>query len=323
MSAQILNDIVSAFVQALQAGTTTLTSYAFPLLAITATVAFYFQVGPQLAHGSVGVADTLASLLLLVLKIGILYWIILYLPDLADAAFRTFLQWGGAAGGTVTTATLLSPAEIIDTGFRVARPIREFTDNVWSWLSQNPAMLISYSLSYYAIVFAFMLVALGMALTIIEFNLAVMAGVILIPWGIFPALAFLGEFAFGWITGGLVRALVTAAMVGVGLPLFRGLKLTFSSGGDPTFYSGLVCGAVSLIFAVLAWVVPAKAGNVAGRGVGAALGASDVLAGAATGARFAMLGSQIALGAIRGVSSLVQGAASMRAQFRAGRGGTP
>src|SRR5260370_27341784 len=105
MDAQILNDIVSAFVQALQAGTTTLTSYAFPLLAITATVAFYFQIGPQLAQGGVGLGDAVASLLLLVLKIGVVYWIILYLPDLADAAFRTFVQWGAAAGGTLTRAT--------------------------------------------------------------------------------------------------------------------------------------------------------------------------------------------------------------------------
>src|SRR5437870_2045254 len=131
------------------------------------------------------------------------------------------------------------------------------------WLNlvcKIPISLLSLSetntIGYYAIVIAFMLVALGMALTIIEFNLAVMAGVVLIPWGLFPALTFLGEFALGWITGGLVRALLTAAMVGVGLPLFRGLKLTFSSGGDPTFYSGLLCGGVSVIFAILVWVVP-------------------------------------------------------------------
>src|SRR5262249_18402997 len=133
MDAQVLNDIVSTFLQALQAGTTTLTSYAFPLLAITATIAFYLQVGPQLAQGGVGMGDALASLLLLVLKIGLLYWVILHLPDLADAAFRTFIQWGAAAGGGVTRADFLSPGEIVATGFRVARPIRDFTDNLWSW----------------------------------------------------------------------------------------------------------------------------------------------------------------------------------------------
>src|SRR5262249_30252058 len=132
-----------------------------------------------------------------------------------------------------------------------------------------------------------------------------------------------GEFAFGWIIGGLVRALLTAAVVGVGRPPFRGVERTLFSGGGPAVFSRPRCWAVRLIFPGLGWGGPAEAGDVAGRGVGAALGGSDVLAGAATGARFALLGGQIALGAIRGASSLVHGAARMRGQFREGRGGTP
>jgi type IV secretion system protein TrbL len=315
MDAQTLNDIVSQFVQTLDAGTATLGQYSIGILALAATLAFYVQLMPQLASGGAGVGDALAGFLLLVIKIGIVYWIILYLPDLARAAFDTFAQWGGAAGGT--RADFLNPGAIVDTGFRVARPIRTFTDNVWIWLSRNPAMLISYSLAYYAIVIAFGLVALAMMLTIIEFHLAVMAGAVLMPWGIFPALAFLSEASVGWITGGLVRVLLTAAMVGVGVPLFQGLKLTFSSGGDPTFYSGLVCGLTCLIFAVLTWTVPARGGNLAGRGVALVLG-SDVIAGAASGARWAMLGGGLVRGAVQGTSSLVQGVSSMPAQFRAG-----
>ncbi len=320
MDAQVLNDIVSQFVQTLEAGTATLGQYSFGILAIAATLAFYFQFMPHLASGGGGVGDALAGVLLLILKIGIVYWIILYLPDLARAAFDTFTLWGGAAGST--RVDLLNPGAIVDTGFRVARPIRTFTDNLWDWLSKDPFMLITYSLAYYAIVIAFGLVALAMMLTIIEFNLAVMAGTVLIPWGIFPALAFLAEASVGWIPGGLVRALLTAAMVGVGKPLFEGLKFTFSSGGHPTFYSGLVCGLTSLIFAVLAWTVPARGGNLAGRGVALVLG-SDVIAGAASGARWAMLGGGLVRGAVQGTSSLVQGISRMRVQFRAGRGGNP
>ena len=122
MDAQLLNDIVSAFTQALQAGTTALTSYSFPLLAIAATLAFYFQVGPQLAQGGIGVAETLGSLLLLMLKMCIVYWIVLYLPDLMQAAFDTFIFWGAtASGGSFTRASFLSPGELVDLGFRIGR----------------------------------------------------------------------------------------------------------------------------------------------------------------------------------------------------------
>src|SRR6266404_1337736 len=80
MNAQLLNDIVSAFVAALEAGTVTLGQYSFGLLAIAATLAFYLQIVPQVASGGTGVGEALAGFLLLLLKIGTFYWLLLHLP---------------------------------------------------------------------------------------------------------------------------------------------------------------------------------------------------------------------------------------------------
>src|SRR6266568_2194099 len=232
MNAQILNDITSAFVNAIEAGTRTLGQLSVPLLVVFAIIAFYAQLGPQLASGGIGLNDALGNFLLLVLKIGVFEWLLLHLPDIADAAFRTFVQWGASAGGTFTAGEFLNPAAVADTGFRLARPIREFTDNFIKWLAvwDWPTLLL-YSLSYYLIVASFMCIALHLMMTIIEYHLAVMAGAVLIPSGVLQPTAFFTEFSLGWITGGLIRVLLTAAVVGIALPLFELVIFHKTAGG--------------------------------------------------------------------------------------------
>ncbi len=314
MNTQILNDITSAFVNAIEAGTRILGQLSIPLLAVCAVIAFYVQLGPQLASGGVSLSEALGNFLLKVLKIGIFYWLLLHLTDLTDAAFRTFVQWGASAGGNFTAGQFLNPAAVADIGFRLARPIREFTDSFIKWLAVwDWPTLFLYSLSYYLIVASFMLIALHLMMTIIEFHLAVMVSTVLIPWGVLQPTAFLTEFSFGWITGGLVRVLVTAALIGIATPLFHQVRFTTSSGGDPTFYSAVLCGLTSGVFAILAWVIPTRAAAMAGRGVSLALNASTIVAGAASGARFAVLATGGVGQAVQGVSTLVQAA---RAGYR-------
>jgi type IV secretory pathway TrbL component len=50
--------------------------------------------------------------------------------------------------------------------------------------------------------------------------LAVMLASVLIPWGIWRLTAGIAEFSLGWLTGSLIRALVSSAMVGIATPLF-------------------------------------------------------------------------------------------------------
>src|SRR5262249_8325434 len=114
MNAQILNDITSAFVNAIEAGTRTLGQVALPPLLVVAVIAFYMQLGPQLASGGVGLSDALGNFLLKVLKIGIFYWLLFHLTDLTDAAFRTFVQWGASTGGNFTAGQFLNPAVVAD-----------------------------------------------------------------------------------------------------------------------------------------------------------------------------------------------------------------
>ncbi len=119
------------------------------------------------------------------------------------------------------------------------------------------------------------------------------------PFAILRPLAFFSEFALGWLTGGLVRILVTAAVLGIAIPLFDLVTFRTTTGGDPTFYSVVVVALTSGIFAVLSWVIPARAAAIAGRGVSLALHGGTLISGAAAGA-----GATVP--AVRGVSSLLR-----------------
>ena len=304
MNAGILDTITAAFVGALQTGQGALAQYSLPLLAVFALLAFYLQLGPLLASGGAGAGDAVGSVLLSILKIGVFYWLLINLAPLTSAALRTFLQWGIApTGGGISVDTFLAPSKVVDVGFVIGRPIREYTDSFLQWAGVwNWPMLITYSLAYYAIVIAFAFIALHLMMTLIEYYLAVMVATVLIPWGVLQPTAFFTEFSIGWVTGGLVRILVTAGIVGMALPLFNLVRFKTTGGGDPTFYSAMVCALTSVIFAILAWVIPARAATIAGRGVSLALHAGTLVAGAAGGGRALLAARET----IRGASRMLQ-----------------
>ena len=108
-------------------------------------------------------------------------------------------------------------------------------------------------------------------MVVIEFYMAVMCTAVLIPWGVVSVTAFFTEFSIGWVTGGLVRIMVTAAMIGIAQPLFNEMFVKTTPGGDPTWYGGVTLGFGGLMYAILSWVVPGRAANIAGRGVSLAL----------------------------------------------------
>jgi type IV secretory pathway TrbL component len=247
--------------------------------------------------------EALAGVLLTCVKTGVFYFLLLHLTTIATAAYQTFLQWGAApSGGEFSHASFFEPASVVDLGFAVAGDVYDMGNRLSLWTKLNhPFMLSLYGLAWWLVVIAFAFVALHLMMTIIEYHLALLVGTVLIPWGILQPTAFFSEFSIGWLTGGLVRVLVTGGIVGVGRPLFRTLNVTLV-GGDPTPYSATVVALSAGIFALLTWVVPGRAASIAGRGVSLALQAGTLLAGAASPLR----GMLLVRGAVRGVSRLVE-----------------
>ena len=134
----------------------------------------------------------------------------------------------------------------------------------WSAMWNMPKMLL-YILAAVAIIVAFPLVAVALMVTQIEYHLAVLVGAVLIPFGVFGPTAFLTEFCIGWITGCLLRVLVTAVLVGIGFPLFSTAVIALTDGNDPTLYSAFIVAFISLLYAGMTWWIPNKAATMCGR----------------------------------------------------------
>jgi type IV secretion system protein TrbL len=302
MDATFLDTITDAFVGALQGGLSALSLYSIPLLAAFSLIAFYTQLWPLLASGNGMAAEALAATLFAMVKFGIFFWILINLEAMTTAALDTFFQWGLATGGSLSLGTFQQPSVIIDQGFAIAKPLIDFKG---SWIDRLvPTFaftLWGYSLAYWMVVISFFAVALHLILVLIEFYMATMCAAVLIPWGAVSVTAFFTEFSIGWVTGGLVRIMVTAAMLGIAQPLFDDMFVKTTPGGDPTWYGGVTMGFGSVLYAILSWVVPGRAANIAGRGVSLALSASTVLSSAAGAGR----GALMITSAIRGVSSMM------------------
>ena len=63
-----------------------------------------------------GGGDGLAPALLIVVRIGVFYFLTVSLGALSIAALNTFLQWGAAPGGAFPGAAFLSPSTIVACG---------------------------------------------------------------------------------------------------------------------------------------------------------------------------------------------------------------
>jgi len=305
MDVQFLNDALSAFTQAFDATAAVLVGVGLTVLGTVSVIAWYTTYRYTVLSTGAGLSEALAGAILLMITAGVTMWIVTNLPTITDALFRTFASWG--SGGSISPDDLLNPAAIVDQGFQQARPIRDFTDRLVSWLKVwDWDTLLLYSLSYYLIVLGFFLIGLTMMVTIIELKLALMLGAVLVPLAVWQTGAFLAEAAIGWILGGAVRVFVLAALLGIAQPLFSQITPTLG-GGDPDFKSALLCGIVSIFFAILVWVVPRRAAGLVGSGL--ALTGNDVVAGAMTGVRGAMV---VVHGVQRATSTMLQAVRGMR-----------
>jgi P-type conjugative transfer protein TrbL len=246
--------------------------------------------------------EALAGALLYAVNIGVAYWLLVNLSGMATAAYQTFLQWGLAAGGGEASGLLLTPSTVVDMGVKISQPLIDYADRQMGWAAMwNMPKMLLYIVASVVIIVSFPLVGVALMIAQIEYHLAVMVAAVLIPFGIFGPTAFLTEFCIGWITGSLLRILVTTVIVGLGFPLFSTAVIALTAGNDPTLYSGIIVALMSVLYAGMAWWVPNKAASMCGR-VALGLSASTVVASATGVGRFALAGAQ----AVRGVSHMLQ-----------------
>lgn len=246
------------------------------------------------------------------IRIGVFVFISDVLYSLMwNGAFMTFLNWGLEAGGdTFSLSDFLNPSRVVNAGFRAAVPLYDFLHNMtgpgklWNW-----DVTASYLAAYWIVVFSYGVIALAVLMTLIEVKLAIATSAVLVPWAILTHTAALGELSLSWLTAGLVRVLMTALLMAIGVPLFEFFAFPGGSpamgGRDPKLSEGIVMALAALVFAGLAWVLPSRAASIGGRGMALALGGDVVIGAGMAGVSAARYAYHSGQAAVRGVSQML------------------
>lgn len=322
---EILNQVFQAFLSALGGGTEILAEFALPILAFTALCWMGWSLATTLASGGGHAGETLTSLVFKLITVGLYMWILTHWSELTTAFLETMLMFAMRLEGVGESARrlLTEPGVIWQIGQATIKPLIDFD----SWqrgvattfnLMVNPLDI----LTIIAVLAAFLGMTIAHGAMLIEFYLAVLVGVVMLPWSLLRPVGHLGEFAAGWITGCCIRILVSCLVVGLSFLLFPLLQppatgpastgfIDYLTGlvmptHAPTFAQTFKLLVGSLVFLGLCLVIPNRAARLAGAPA-LALGGSDLFAGAMAMGQWGQGALRFGTAAARGSSRLVAG----------------
>lgn len=257
--------------------------------------------------------DIIARLVKKTLFIGVFAYIIGNWNNLARIVFESFAGLGLKASGTgFSTADLLRPGKVAQTGLDAGRPLLDSISGLmgyWSFF-ENFIQIACMFLAWALVLFAFFILAVQLFVTLIEFKLTTLAGFVLIPFGLFGKSAFMAERVLGNVISSGIKVLVLAVIIGIGSTLFSEFTAGFG-GATPT-----IDDAMAIVLAALALLGL----GIFGPGIanGLVSGGPQLGAGAAVGTGLAaggmVMAGGAALGAAAGGINAVSGGASTAAR---------
>jgi type IV secretion system protein TrbL len=279
--------------------------------------------------------DIMARLIKKTLFVGVFAYLISNWNYLAQIVFESFVGIGLKASGTgFSTADLLRPGKVAQTGLDAGRPLLESISDLmgyWSFF-ENFIQIACMLFAWVLVLLAFFILAVQLFVTLIEFKLTTLAGFILIPFGLFGKSAFMAERVLGNVISSGIKVLVLAVIIGIGSTLFSEFTAGFG-GNTPTIDQAMAIVLAALSLLGLGIFGPGIANGLvsggpqlgAGSAVGTGLAAGGVVAVAAAGVGgVASAGSALASGtaaAARGGASLAGGAATSYSLGAAGQSG--
>ena len=226
-----------------------------------------------------------AQLIRKVLYVGFFALLLSNFKGLADIVFQSFAELGlKASGASLTAADLMRPGFVASTGFTASRPLLEKAGELIGITTffSNFVTIAVLMLAWLIVLLAFFVLSVQLFIAIIEFKLTVLAGFVLVPFGLFGQTAFLAERVLGNVISSGIKLMVLAIVVGIGSSIFGTLI-------RPTGEITLTQAASSILAAIavfgLAVFIPAIAsGLISGApqlGAGAAVATTAALGGSA------------------------------------------
>ena len=279
--------------------------------------------------------DIIARLVKKTLFVGVFAYIIGNWNNLARIIFESFAGLGLKASGTgFTTADLLRPGKVAQTGLDAGRPLLDSISSLmgyWSFF-ENFIQIACMFFAWALVLLAFFILAIQLFVTLIEFKLTTLAGFVLIPFGLFGKSAFMAERVLGNVISSGIKVLVLAVIIGIGSTLFSEFTAGFN-GGAPSVDDAMAIVLAALSLLGLGIFGPGIANGLvsggpqlgAGAAVGAGVAAAGTMAaGAAAVGAVASGGAALASGAAaaaRGGAAVAGGASTAYSLGAAGQSG--
>ncbi|MDJ0683731.1 MAG: P-type conjugative transfer protein TrbL [Alphaproteobacteria bacterium] len=266
-----------------------------------------------------------------VLYVGAFAFILNNFAALSVTIFGSFAGLGlRATGSLITTADLMRPGFVAETGFVAAQPLLAEASDLLGPIAffENFVQIAVLMVAWLVVLLAFFILAIQLFITVLEFKLTTLAGFVLAPFALWGKTAFLAERVLGNVIAAGVKLMVLAVIVGIGSTLFGSFAASFA-GGDITIEQALSTLLGALAMFMLGIFGPGvAAGLVSGApqlGAGAAVGSAAGLAiGGGAGAGVALGGARAlgagAGGATRAAASVAGGAQSAYGLARATSG---
>jgi type IV secretion system protein TrbL len=207
-----------------------------------------------------------------------------------------------AGGGAMSVSTFTtSPSQIVMAGIKVIQGLLQYVQKIAPGPIEFFAHIDVVAMALVAaigILIAFVILAVEIVVTIIEFHIVTLVAFVTVPFGVLSQTAFMSERAIGYVVSVGIKLMALAIVVSLGASVFDTYTVSANPGiGEDV---GLLLAAVVMV--MLALKIPAIAGALISGGPqlnagSAVMGAAGVAAGVAGGALAARaLGGAVAGG---------------------------
>ena len=206
--------------------------------------------------------NVLASLVRKVLLVGFFAWLVGSWHTLSLTVVNGFGQLGlRASGGGSVDDFMNAPTTAVDAGMQIVVKLMAYIgelakQNGGFGALQNIDVIIVAAVAAIGILLAFIVLAIEIAITIIEFHLVTLIAFVTVPFGVLSQTSFLAERAIGYVVSVGLKFMALAVILGIGINIFQQFTLSL----EPTISEecGLLLSAVFLM--MLALKIPSIAG---------------------------------------------------------------
>ncbi|AZS19161.1 P-type conjugative transfer protein TrbL [Caulobacter sp. FWC26] len=267
-----------------------------------------------------------AALVRKILLFGFFAWLISGWKTLALTVVNGFAALGlKAGGGALTVGELMQPSKVAIDGLKVAFDLLKYIGRLASegmgvgFFTHIDAILITAVVAI-GVILAFMVLAVEIAVTIVEFYIVTLIGFVTVPFGILTQTAFMSERAIGYVVSVGAKVMALALVVSIGEQIFAGYTVS----AEPTWAESCGLLLAALLIVMLAFKVPAIAAAQitggpqlsAGSAAAGAVGLAATIGGLALAGRWAM-----GAGAAAGSTSAARSASRLPSAGATGGGG--